>query len=221
MNGILKYIRNNKDIYGENADAYNLLGTYSALIHAIMRSQGREVTMIDDVIIDTFIGGTDDGTQLLEEIANAVKKFCEKLPYRYAVCKFDGCGGSNTSYFQTLDEVIDFVSDETFASNEMFGQLPCYDLVNGENITDKIYHFIADNRKRYAVLGYLSYDETAKYETDSLDDAKSTAKDMLSSTCIEVLVYDREDDKTVFMCDVNTDEENAMFVAELAAQNLK
>lgn len=221
MNGILKYIRNHKDIYGENADGCNLLGQYSGLIHAIMRSQGREVTMIDDVIIDTFIGGTDKGTQLLEELASAVKKFCEKLPYRYAVCKFDGCGGSTTSYWHTLDEVIDLVDDETFAENEMFGQLPCYDLVNGENISDKIYHFIADDRKRYAVLGHLSYEETAKYETDSLDDAKSVAKDMLSSTCIEVLVYDREDDKTVFMADADTDEENAIFVATLAAQNLK
>jgi hypothetical protein len=221
MNGILRYIRNNKDIYGENADGCNLLGQYSGLIHAIMRSQGREVTMIDDVIIDTFIGGTDKGTQLLDELASAVKKFCEKLPYRYAVCKYDGCGGSTTSYWHTLDEVIDLVTAETFTDNEMFGQLPCYDLVNGENITDKIYHFIADNRKRYVVLGYLSYDETAKYETDSLDDAKSVAKDMLSSTCIEVLVYDREDDKTVFMADADTDEENAIFVATLAAQNLK
>lgn len=221
MNRIIKYIINHNDIYGENADAYNLLGTYSSLIHAIMRSQGREVTMIDDVIIDTFIGGTDKGTQLLDELAKAVKQFCEKLPYRYAVCKYDGCGGSTTSYWHTLDEVIDLVSAETFADNEMFGQLPCYDLVNGENITDKIYHFIADNRNRYAVLGYLSYDETTKYETDSLDDAKSVAKDMLSSNCIEVLVYDREEDKTIFTADATTDEDNAIFVATLAAQNLK
>lgn len=221
MNGILKYIRDHKDIYGENADEYNLLGTYSSLIHSIMRSQGREVTMIDDVIIDAFIGGTDKGTQLLEELAKAVKQFCEKLPYRYAVCKFDGCGGSTTSYWHTLDEVIDLVDAETFADNEMFGLLPCYDLVNGENISDKIYHFIADNRKRYAVLGYLpNGNENAKYETDSLDDAKTTAREMLS-TCIESIVYDREEGKHVYQIDDSTDEENAIFVATLAAQNSK
>lgn len=196
MNGILKYIKGRKDIYGENANAHNLLGTYSSLISAIMRSQGREATMIDNAIINAFIGGTDKGTQLLDELASAVKKFCEKLPYRYAVCKFDGCGGSTTSYWHTLDEVIDLVSAETFANNEMFGQLTCYDLVNGEDITAKIYHFIADNRNRYALVG-TGGDYSG--ESDSLPDAILEACDWISNGISEyVEIYDRETGKCVW-----------------------
>lgn len=177
----------------------NPVKIYYAFVELINAIIGKENTTDDDSIVDAFLSATTDSGNLLINLANSIGKFVKEMPYRYLIARFDGAGGYSPMPLKTLDEVIDYMDKETFFDEENFGQNPCYDLVNKENISEKIYQYINAGRKRFALLGE---DGDYQDETDTLEDAKTMAHKWVDGgISLIVSVYDREENEWVWYLD--------------------
>ena len=169
---------------------------YKDLIKAIIGREDDTKQEVTDAMADAFLCGDPRAYHFFETIAKQVAEFVQQLPYRFYIDVFDGAGGGSPKVFKTLDELIDYVAEDTYFDEEQFGQLACYDLGKGEHISEKVYQYIKANRKRYALRGE---DGDYQDEVDTLDEAKAMARDWVDGGISEeVEVYDREENEWVW-----------------------
>jgi len=169
---------------------------YKDLIKAIIGCKDDTKKDVTDAMADAFLCGDPRAYHFFETIAKQVAEFVQQLPYRFYIDVFDCAGGGSPKVFKTLDELIDYVAEDTYFDEERFGQLACYDLGKGEHISEKVYQYIQVNRKRYALCGEDGYYQD---EVDTLDEAKAMAREWTDGGISEeVEVYDRKENKWVW-----------------------
>lgn len=174
----------------DDASGYVVASKFKDLLVALSGKKG----MVDGGMTDMFALSYMASTAGMEELVRLTKLFKAHVSRpckRYVLSRYVGAGGSNIYLHDTLESIFTYMDDMCFYDEEMTGQFECYDLVAGEDITEKVRGYIVGNRMRYAIEGERD-GVTHHNQAETLAEAKTEANKLLrDGICDSVEVFDR------------------------------
>jgi len=176
----------------EHDNGFEIANAYQNLCFALMGKTPLKPSSDGDDMVATAFCNTVNGFNALRKLNEEFKKYTNHVGWRYAVSEFHGPNGSSTLLFERFEDMVDYLNDECFTSDENFGQYACYDLIKRKHISEKVFAYLTTNRDRYAVVNYKA-DGTETYdEAATLEKAIQMGREMRYAQEEEVQIYDRE-----------------------------